>query len=660
MDRGEFNQAELHISQILGNQQLSGYLQALPLYYKGLYTDSKEKLYQENVLDSNSVQINFRARLLLSKIFWRNDLVKEAISQVQKLEKYIDAANLDDGTKEKYRYIINTQRCKILMNVGRTDYRLYNSISTDKFDEIEKECRIALSYYQKQNDTRLIFEVQSVLAFILHAQGSKEDGLKLLETNLEYTTKSEKKYLQADTLQLMGTYLMAKFMNNEKAKECFEKSLQLRKEIDDRRGIARSHDVLGIYYQDMANIIDSMKYLESAKNVYRDLNNPLQCAWMDYKIALTYLWEGQVQKALEVMLETIVEFQKSGSITGIAINTTRIGSMYANLERFEEAEEYHKNSLDISNKLDYINGAVPMARHNLGLLYRTNRKLDLAENMFELALQDYKKCGYMSDAQALHDLGEVFRLKGQYEKAIRYYLKSLEHTSNRDKNAMSDFFDSISCYYAILIGTQSNYDVDLTPFISRLENLTFDIIWTRSPKIVGKALYLMKQPRVRDHYKAQEMLEEYVDANLPFLLIVGFTGEILLISLLIQEYQTSGNIEILEKSIKYIDDLLTKTIAHNQLSLTIETKIIQSKLQQALGDFEGANSILEEALIIAKENELNIDVKKIQLEITNLSDEFQKHQQLIDKNIDLKKKMKEVKIMEYITKAKEHMTKLSL
>lgn len=65
-------------------------------------------------------------------------------------------------------------------------------------------------------------------------------------------------------------------------------------------------------------------------------------------------------------------------------------------------------------------------------------------------------------------------------------------------------------------------------------------------------------------------------------------------------------------------------------------------------------------MTIARKNELDIDVRRIRSEIDNMGDEFLRYQQTIDKNIDLKKKMKEVKIMEYISKAKEHMTKLSL
>lgn len=65
-------------------------------------------------------------------------------------------------------------------------------------------------------------------------------------------------------------------------------------------------------------------------------------------------------------------------------------------------------------------------------------------------------------------------------------------------------------------------------------------------------------------------------------------------------------------------------------------------------------------MTIARKNELDIDVRRIRSEIDNMGDEYLRYQQTIDKNIDLKKKMKEVKIMEYISKAKEHMTKLSL
>lgn len=65
-------------------------------------------------------------------------------------------------------------------------------------------------------------------------------------------------------------------------------------------------------------------------------------------------------------------------------------------------------------------------------------------------------------------------------------------------------------------------------------------------------------------------------------------------------------------------------------------------------------------MVIARKNELDIDVRRIRSEIDNMGDEFLRYQQMIAKNVDLKEKMKEVKIMEYISKAKEHMTKLSL
>jgi tetratricopeptide (TPR) repeat protein len=107
--------------------------------------------------------------------------------------------------------------------------------------------------------------ISNALGSFWSRMGQYSTGIRLIEIILE-SSGSLSKLLKGDMLNWIGSFRIS-LGDNEQAKKYLEESLDLSKEIGDKRGIAESMLRLG-------NVTNSLGEFELAKNYYEDsLNN---------------------------------------------------------------------------------------------------------------------------------------------------------------------------------------------------------------------------------------------------------------------------------------------------------------------------------------------------------------------------------------------------
>lgn len=167
-------------------------------------------------------------------------------------------------------------------------------------------------------------------------------------------------------------------------------------------------------------------------------------------------YEGSI-KTLEKALEIRQEMNDS---IGIASLYSNIGTIYRELEKYQEAVRYYTLSLGILNEksTQFTNQADLL--NNIGLIYRDIGMFDLALDYLNQALGVYQKEGVLEETGNIWlNIGAVYFEKGEISQSIQYYskaLKILQETNNR--------YSEGECYHQFSRLYQHNNQIDSALF----------------------------------------------------------------------------------------------------------------------------------------------------------------------------------------------------
>jgi len=305
----------------------------------------------------------------------------------------------------------------------------------------------------------------------------------------------EKKYLSY-AYKSMGLILQARYQLNE-AEEYFKRSLDIRKQLHDRRGIIDGNLTLGSlemsrsnyvkannYFDDACQLIDgeysnnialqvqcyfnsgTVKYrlgdfevalnkLFQAINLLKNQNFTFLYAQTNQRIGDVYSELDQSDLALKYLFEALSGFEKLGSKKEAAAVLSEIAWVYKAQMNFKLAMEF----LDRSEKLrESINDQHGLSNcFNIrGLIFFQQKNYDDALLEMNRALVIRKQIGYREGvADVLFNMALVFEKKGNLKKALAYQMESME----MEKEFGSDMGMGISYnYLGELLIRMGDYD----------------------------------------------------------------------------------------------------------------------------------------------------------------------------------------------------------
>ncbi|MGA8179851.1 MAG: tetratricopeptide repeat protein [Desulfobacterales bacterium] len=133
-------------------------------------------------------------------------------------------------------------------------------------------------------------------------------------------------------------------------------------------------------------------------------------------LGAVYLDKGDWDTAIKYFKEVL----KNLLYTTPQLPLANMGWAYYNKKEYHLAEKYYRESLDLKPKFFY-------AMRGLGLTYMAMGRLDKAAQVLESAVKDYP------NAELLYlDLGKLFTLTGDNEKALADYQKVIELAPGSD------------------------------------------------------------------------------------------------------------------------------------------------------------------------------------------------------------------------------------
>ena len=229
--------------------------------------------------------------------------------------------------------------------------------------------------------------------------------------------------------------------NYDAAREYYNLSLNKMKEIENLKGIAAALANLGMVIKD-PQISRDMAF-EALEIAYKIKDKFLIAIFLN-AIASSYLNLGNIEKFLEYSNLSLEIREKIGDKYGMAVSFANVGSIHCNSGNLEKGMEFLRRSEELFTEIGSQRD-ITRLRCRIGHIHILSGDLGKAE---EILLTSYeleeRKDNLDIQGHSRINLGYIEFEKGNYEKALAYYLEALRLFQDYDMNGTFEAYHALS------------------------------------------------------------------------------------------------------------------------------------------------------------------------------------------------------------------------
>lgn len=537
------------------------------------------------------------------------------------------------------------------------------SIKTDDLTYVLVSLDKSFSYFEKMKDLNGIMKCQIAKSYYYMHKKQFSLAKILLEQGVDYYREQNNFLEVALTLDKLGVLYCynAEIYNYGLANKYFQESLVIKRQLQNHYEISISymligrnregemelyseHDIYSIYSQ-------NLKLIENIHN--------------DYLLAFQYFIIGRL--FLNSKTDLSEEFFLNALQLSEKINNKKIATFCylrlcnlmhtrRNLVQFEIYVKKASNLLnDLDDRLFWYSLALHFKSYYLRELGRYNEAYTMLEKRMEIVTSlDIKQ----AICSCYIDIGRIFHLQNRINEAYKNYKKALSLLKHL-KGKYSKLYQIWTNFLMILLIKENHLHDDGKIYLDNLKSVKDD---QRKVTVfpVAHALYLLTKKRMKEHFKAQEILEHYISETSEKYVEyqVGFIPHLTLCEIYLKEFQTSKELEVYEDIIGLIENLNKFAEKNNAPLMIIYSKILYAKLKLISNKYDKCNDLLQEALKIAKIYEMHHFIELIGNELENLIDSFNKVKDSIFTNPSINEKLEQENFSDYIRLANKLMQNL--
>ena len=227
------------------------------------------------------------------------------------------------------------------------------------------------------------------------------------------------------------------------------RALSLAVQVDNQEQKALILQALGIAYASLNKNDDALQNYEQSLEIKKRLGQKKGVADSLNMIAETYDVLGKPQLALTNYNEALKIYREIGDRQDVGNDLLNLGQFYHDRGKYDDALKLFKESLQILHEVgDHNNEGLCL--NDIGSTYAFIGDYDNARTYFDQALALEEKSNVPSDiADTLHNLGEVAMKTGQYDQALTHYLRALDlRRQASDKAGSAKESDSMGILFA--------------------------------------------------------------------------------------------------------------------------------------------------------------------------------------------------------------------
>jgi predicted ATPase len=179
--------------------------------------------------------------------------------------------------------------------------------------------------------------------------------------------------------------------NNKKALECFERALKIALDNGYMETAVWAYDDLAVFRPIEENE-RRLECLQKAFELAKKVGTVEAIALIGQHLANRYLGMGDVNKAVTLAEESTALNRKSGNMVLLNWSLRLLGTIHQMLGEWDESEQYYKEALDISQRLDDFQ-SIASAFAFYGWLYFDRGEYAKAKEFFEKMYEVFEKHG---------------------------------------------------------------------------------------------------------------------------------------------------------------------------------------------------------------------------------------------------------------------------
>jgi tetratricopeptide (TPR) repeat protein len=326
-------------------------------------------------------------------------------------------------------------------------------------------------------------------------------------------------------------------------------------------------------------------------------------------IGMIYSVKGENTKAIKYGMKTIEVMRDLNFQIGIAIGFQLLSQSYLVMGNVNKALELIQESLSIETISKF---GKAYSLHIQGEIYRTKGLLDYAlENYKEEFKLNKEISNDLLIGASFIGIGTIYRQKGENYEGKQYFEQAILHFEELGM----DTGIVLPALYLVLMNLDEKSQEQANYYLSKLQKVADQTKnqYNQQAYQLAMSHILRATSRMRDNAEAEGLLKQILEGD-----VINQEYHVLalisLCDLYLEELSIYNNQDVLEEINPLLIQLLGMAEAQNSFLNLAEGKLLQAKLALIQKDLEEAKLILTEAQQIAEEHGLNLLAQKISQE----------------------------------------------
>ena len=192
-----------------------------------------------------------------------------------------------------------------------------------------------------------------------------------------------------------------------------------------RNAEAEAYNIQGVSFWVKTNYLEAVNYYQRSLKIREEIDDKKGISASLYNIGNIYLRQGNYLQALDYHQRSLKIEQEIDNVEGIALSLGIIGIIYSEQSIYPKALEYYERGLKIQEEIgDKFGAATTLA--NIGLIYKQQGDYSKALVYQAKALKMREENGNKLFIASSHEnIGSIYIEQGLYNKAIDECQKSL-------------------------------------------------------------------------------------------------------------------------------------------------------------------------------------------------------------------------------------------
>ena len=278
------------------------------------------------------------------------------------------------------------------------------------------ERQIAIS--KSQNDQLQIAVGLNCLGIVLQQRGKLEESQQAFEQQISISQSFVDRTQLSIGLNCLGRLLQQQG-RLEEAEPIFERLIIILEALDDKSRLVITLNRLGRLLQQQDKIEEAQKLFEREIEIAEALDDKSRLAIALNRLGRLLQQQDKIEEAQKLFEREIEIAEALDDKSRLAIALNRLGRLLQQQDKIEKAQKLFERGIEIAENLDN-KSQLATALNLLGQLLQQQGKIKESQNIFE---REIEIANYLNDrssryAWTLHNLGRIFKTKGDFEEAV--------------------------------------------------------------------------------------------------------------------------------------------------------------------------------------------------------------------------------------------------